>query len=278
MSILQRTSFFVAASLVAAAVVSLAGCCCTECGSELRTDQLQVTGAGVEATGGDLAGISAPEVKPSKVFVAGRPVSSGPKSATATATVNTASVAIDVLQRFMTGTFSSEAQHQSDPENFFDIHLHMTPIWENRSSLTERWLYVEQASAQALDKPYRQRVYRLAAVGGNQVRSEVFEFADGKPLVHAGKWQAPQAFDALERKDIVAREGCALLLTYDGSIFKGATDGQSCLTDFRGAKYTTSEAIISPAGLLTWDRGWNAKGEQVWGATKGGYNFLRVTE
>lgn len=27
--------------------------------------------------------------------------------------------------------------------------------------------------------------------------------------------------------------------------------------------------------MLSWDRGWNDAGEQVWGAEKGGYHFER---
>ena len=48
-------------------------------------------------------------------------------------------------------------------------------------------------------------------------------------------------------------------------------------SDLQGAAYAVSEAIISPQGLLTWDRGFDAAGKQVWGATKGGYDFVRQT-
>mgnify|MGYP003386825831 FL=1 len=276
----MKRSLLVGVTAVASSFLALlvsCGCSCTDCESNAATDQHAVADKAPESTGAELAGTPASNAKPSKVFVAGQPVS-GNRVEPAAPSKAGSSAPIDVLQSYMTGSFSSEAQHLADPDDYFDIRLHMAPIWQDRSSTTERWLYVEQASAKTLDKPYRQRVYRLASVGAHQVRSEVYEFADGKPLVHAGKWQAPQAFDSLELKDIFAREGCALLLTFDGKVFNGSTDGQSCLTDFRGAKYTTSEANISPAGLLTWDRGWNEKNEQVWGATKSGYNFVRIAE
>jgi CpeT protein len=30
--------------------------------------------------------------------------------------------------------------------------------------------------------------------------------------------------------------------------------------------------------LLSWDRGWDVNGKQVWGAEKGGYIFVKTTE
>jgi hypothetical protein len=32
---------------------------------------------------------------------------------------------------------------------------------------------------------------------------------------------------------------------------------------------------IWPDRLISWDRGWNDKGQQVWGAEKGGYIFVK---
>ena len=42
----------------------------------------------------------------------------------------------------MTGTFSTAVQATEDPE-FFDLSLHIKPIWTDRTD--GRWLYVEQA-------------------------------------------------------------------------------------------------------------------------------------
>jgi len=59
----------------------------------------------------------------------------------------------------MTGSLSSAEQSAAD-ERYFDIRLAMVPIWQNRSD--GPWLDVEQAVASNLEKPYRQRVYRLS--------------------------------------------------------------------------------------------------------------------
>lgn len=35
-----------------------------------------------------------------------------------------------VLASYLTGSFSSQAQSEADPDNYFDIRLHAVPIWE----------------------------------------------------------------------------------------------------------------------------------------------------
>jgi len=63
--------------------------------------------------------------------------------------------------------------------------------------------------------------------------------------------------------------------TADG-VFEGSTVGKGCASELRGASYATSEVRITPEQLLSWDRGFDAQGKQVWGATKGGYVFKKI--
>jgi len=58
--------------------------------------------------------------------------------------------------------------------------------------------------------------------------------------------------------------------------FEGSTVGEGCGSSLRGAAYATSEVELWPTYLRTWDRGFDARGEQVWGATEGPYVFERV--
>jgi len=41
-------------------------------------------------------------------------------------------------------------------------------------------------------------------------------------------------------------------------------------------RYTTSKVSLSEKGMVSWDKVWNDQGVQVWGADKGGYEFLRA--
>ena len=178
------------------------------------------------------------------------------------------------LERLMSGSFSS-AKQAAEEEGYFDIRLHMTPVWLGRSD--GPWLYVEQARGDSLDKPYRQRVYRLAARTAGALReyvSEVYELP-GDPLVFAGAWRDPPKLDALNPSALVARSGCEVVLHEKDGGFEGSTVGRNCPSSLRGASYATSEVRLTKEGLVSWDRGFDAEGKQVWGAEKGGYRFLR---
>ncbi len=68
---------------------------------------------------------------------------------------------LSLLVSYMQGSFSSEEQSKSDT-NFFDIRLQMKPMWQERSDAI--WIYVEQAVSSKLEKPYRQRVYKVITI------------------------------------------------------------------------------------------------------------------
>jgi hypothetical protein len=182
---------------------------------------------------------------------------------------------LETLVAWMSGSFSSAAQAAAEPDNFRDIRLHMTPIWTDRRD--GPWLYVEQAAATSLDRPYRQRVYQLRAHSAGVFESVVYELP-GDPLLFAGAWQTPARFTTLDPATLILRDGCSLALRRrsDGA-FVGSTSGTSCHSTLRGASYAVSEATITADGLVTWDRGYAADGRQVWGAETGGYEFRRVT-
>ncbi|MDX2197362.1 MAG: chromophore lyase CpcT/CpeT [Phycisphaerae bacterium] len=179
-----------------------------------------------------------------------------------------------LLKSWMIGSFSSAEQSAADPENFFDIRLEIVPIWRDRDG--GAWMYVEQAAAQSLDKPYRQRIYQVTAAGDGVFESAVYELP-GDPLAYAGAWKTPEKLDAIKPEDLQQRAGCTVhLRKQDGATFAGRTIGTGCTSALRGAKYATSEVSITAEGMRTWDRGYNEANEQVWGAKTGPYVFKKV--
>lgn len=175
------------------------------------------------------------------------------------------------LAVWMTGSFSSEAQAIEAPDDYFDIRLFMVPIWTNRDD--GAWLYVEQAAASALERPYRQRVYHLVdtEVG---VRSDVYELP-GDALDFAGDWANPERFQTVAPDQLNLREGCSIFLTEATGAYEGSTQGQGCASSLGGAAYATSEVSITKDVLTSWDRGFDSEGNQAWGAEKGPYVFVR---
>ena len=99
----------------------------------------------------------------------------------------------------------------------------------------------------------------------------------GDPLEHAGAWRDVGLLKAISAEDLSLRQGCAIDLRRAGpETFAGATAGQECGSRLRGASYATSEVLITPEKVLSWDRGFDAQGQQVWGATKAGYVFDKI--
>lgn len=175
------------------------------------------------------------------------------------------------LAEYMVGSFSSAAQAAQDT-NYFDIRLEMVRIWPERTDGI--WLYVEQAAAGRLDRPYRQRVYHLEAPGDTVLLSSVFTLPD--PLRFAGAFRDSVPLRALTPDSLAAREGCEIhLKSMKDNTFEGSTRGRECPSDLRGAAYATSSAWISATELRSWDQGFDGAGRQVWGATAGPYRFLK---
>jgi len=180
---------------------------------------------------------------------------------------------VSMLERWMSGSFGSQAQSEADPE-YFDIRLHMAPIWTDRAD--GPWLYIEQARSDFLDKPYRQRVYRLSKVSDGRYASAVYTLPD--PVARfTGACDDParQAFTGITPDDLKLLDGCAVMLKWmpGQNAFVGGTEGTGCASTREGAKYTASEITFTEGLLTSWDRGFDASGKQVWGAVKGGYQF-----
>ncbi len=175
------------------------------------------------------------------------------------------------LARLLAGTFDSSDQAARDGE-YRTIHLAICPV--EAPELGARVLYVEQAVAGALDRPYRQRLYVVEpGADAAEARSRVFELR--APAAATGTCARPLArFTAAEVEE---RAGCAVTLRWDaeGARFQGATAGRGCTSKLRGAAYATSEVTLDAARLVSWDRGYDSTGRQVWGADRGPYEFVR---
>jgi hypothetical protein len=181
---------------------------------------------------------------------------------------------LQMLKSYMTGAFNSELQAKNDSD-FYEIHLHMQPIWEKNKD--EFWLYVEQAMSTAKEKPYRQRIYHVSIKNDSTIESKVYEMKS--PLRFAGAYKNIKLLAQLTPDSLELREGCAIELHLaNNNSFTGSTHLQDCNSALRGAKYATSEVSINSNMMVSWDRGWNAENKQVWGAVKGGYQFVKQRE
>ncbi len=178
------------------------------------------------------------------------------------------------LASIMSGVFTSEAQARAN-KDYYEIRLVMTPLHAPAWS-DETWLYVEQSVATSLERPYRQRVYRLRALGGDQFRSDVFALP-GDPLRFTGAWTGDPLWRTIQPGDLTLREGCSIHLTRTAhGRYVGGTRGKACESRLADARYATSEVSIAPGRITSWDRGFTRDDVQAWGARGGGYQFRQV--
>lgn len=175
------------------------------------------------------------------------------------------------LSRWMSGSFSSYQQHISDTDNYYHIKLDIIPIWTERKD--GKWFYVEQALAGYENKPYRQRVYHLWENKWGEYVSSIYKFPS--PLNYAQNWQKFEL--EMSPQKCRLKEGCDVVLNfdYDTYCFVGGTKVGTCSSRRSGSSYATAEVKIYKNELYSWDRGFNDKGEYVWGAEKSGYIFLK---
>ena len=177
---------------------------------------------------------------------------------------------LEELFALMQGSFNSEIQAQIDT-TYYNISLHMYPIWENKGN----FLYVEQALTSTPKKPYRQRVYEVKRDTDSTFSSAIYKL-DADSL-WIGKWKNPKTFDSISLNDIAIKEGCDVILKRVGpNHFMGKTGDDTCSSTMRGASYARSEVEILEDKIISWDRGFDADGNYVWGAEKSGYIFNKI--
>ena len=180
----------------------------------------------------------------------------------------------DHLQELVTvmqGTYSSEKQSLED-KSYYNVFLRMVPIWKNKG----HYLYVEQAMADNQSKPYRVRIYKISQKNEAFI-SEIYTLKNEKDWI--GKWANPQDFDALSENDIELKPGCEVVLRRTGEkIFEGKTGDKTCPSELRGASYASSKVTITENQFLSWDKGFDKNGKQVWGAEKGDYRLTKFDE
>ncbi|MBK7943219.1 MAG: chromophore lyase CpcT/CpeT [Flavobacteriales bacterium] len=179
--------------------------------------------------------------------------------------------ALEQLAMTMAGSYTSAAQAQADT-SYFEIELEMVRIWPKRRD--GAWFYVEQATASSKGKPYRQRIYRLSEVNDSTFTSEIFSIRGGER--HFGAYADAARLALLSPDSLSLLEGCAITLHRRGGTYIGSTHERDCPNQRSGAAYATSEVTLLPDRMISWDRGYNAAGAQVWGAEKGGYVFIKL--
>lgn len=177
---------------------------------------------------------------------------------------------VDRVMEMLTGRFDSSAQSQTSP-SYFAVQLHMCPL--DLPDLGERVLYVEQAMMTSLDAPYRQRVYVLSEnEDEGTVISASYTLLQPERFVGTCRGEDVPRINIL---DTELRSGCEVVMRAEGEGYTGSTIDKNCGSTLNGATYATSELSLTSDSFSSWDRGYDAMDNQVWGAEAGPYVFDR---
>ena len=170
---------------------------------------------------------------------------------------------------YLTGLFNSQVQSE---RNFAYFNVQLAACEVDAPDLGERVLYLEQAMMSNAAEPYRQRLYVIRDNGDGRVVSDVYSLYDTASAVGLCERDEVVAFTP---EQVGLRQGCSVYLAQEGDAFVGGTDGKSCRSTLSGARYAVSDVTLTANQILSWDRGFDAADNQVWGAEEGPYEFLR---
>jgi len=178
---------------------------------------------------------------------------------------------MNYLVNYMTGSFSNEEQAEKDT-NYFNVELDMVQIWKDRQD--RQWIYVEQALADNKENPFVQDVYQLQNRNDGKIESVVYSIPN--PLRFAGDYKKEFPLLRMTPDSLALKKGCEVLLYLDDDgFFKGRTVDRNCSNNQHGASYIISQVSIGKDKLVSWDRGFDSNGKQVWGSNEGGYIFKK---
>lgn len=182
---------------------------------------------------------------------------------------------VEEVAAHLVGVMDTATQATNNAEK---VEVRMTTcrvsLAETNSSINTSdaiFLYQEQALAQSLDKPYRQRFLRLAPSANNRA----IESQSLKPI-NSQSWigfcNQPQEQRIVSISTIVDAN-CSVFLLPVEDIYVGKTQPGGCPTNFRGAVTITNTIILHSEGMDTWDRGFDEQGNQIWGAQNEAYQY-----
>lgn len=186
------------------------------------------------------------------------------------------------LWTLLSGEFSNQPQAIAEPVHFVQLRLWQRPLFLFGSD--RPCLFLEQANALQLDRPYRQRLLCLEADASGQLTAQFYQFKNAAAVLGAG--QDPDRLRSLTPEDIQFLEGCRLGVeqTNRGGYKAQLPAGCRCRFWTDGVERQVS------LGFEVWrdqqtihfhsnDRGIDPEtGRSLWGALMGPYEFTKVVD
>ncbi len=181
-------------------------------------------------------------------------------------------VELDNLITLLEGKFSNEEQVKKD-SGFAHLSLINVRIWKDRP---EYWIYSEVSGANKDDYVYSQRILTYQRLDSSNIISTGYKIPNSKD--YQSGWENIEIFENLTPESLEIRNGCEVYFKKKTStIYSGKTKKGSCESSIKEIDYITSSFVVSKDKISIWTRGYNKKGNQVWGKIKGPYKYRRIS-
>ena len=179
------------------------------------------------------------------------------------------------LAAWMTGTFSSAAQHAERPDDVAGVRLVVIPVWPHLDD--GPWLYAEQAPADRPEAPDRQGVVHLRREADGSVATDVFALP-ADPGQFRATWRDETPLCCIRPGDLELRAGCTIRLrrTDDGA-WEGDTDGPRGAGDRPGPALAPARIRLADGLLRAWEPGSGTSGDPARGPDAGPCVLVRVS-
>lgn len=205
----------------------------------------------------------------SSVFCVGG-IAAPVKAETVLSAISKTAATPEAVAAYLEGVMDTTRQAASD-SNFVGVQMTTCRVAVDGVEESAIYLYQEQALSEDVEAPYRQRFLQIAPGDGQRVDSISF-----KP-------EAPEQWIGLcDRSDrsisAIALGPQVCTVSLRASVlggFVGSTPAAGCPVDFRGASSVTNVVVLREDGMDTWDRGFDAEGNQLWGAENIPYRYRR---
>lgn len=190
--------------------------------------------------------------------------------------------AIASVVTHLLGIMTTAEQASNDP-NFVGVQMTTCQISVAGAMADSVYLYQEQALVENLSEPYRQRFLEIAPATNDAASRETTngaaEYVQSNTFKPSNPSQWTDFCSQSTRRISTADLGepaCSVRLR-PASIggFVGSTPPEGCAANVRGAQSITNVVVLHSAGMDTWDRGFDANSNQVWGAEDIPYQYRR---
>lgn len=185
----------------------------------------------------------------------------------------------EAIAQDLIGTLSTTAQAKAHPPavdvTLTTCRITVTDPRASTRSTSAIYLYQEQALSSKLQQPYRQRFLQLVP----SPYSQTVQSISYKPQ-EMQRWinfcQHPLAQRIVAPGDLGQRI-CVVYLKQTGEEYVGATPVDGCPGHLHGATRIKNQIRLNSQGMDTWDRGYDDRGKQVWGAKDSAYQYRRIS-